>query len=171
MSDCSGHVRGALRAIRVRTATTYSWRGERSPRLSPAVNRLLTEKTARTYLLHQLQSRLYADFYIRGGADVPSSESLWSNELGGCDASEFLETLVAANTSSGSWEGSWEVLSSTAEEVVVRRGGLSLWVRPDDCEAAGSGAMSPGGPVRLRLPREMLGVSPGYYLCCWRPGE
>jgi hypothetical protein len=47
---------------------SFSCNGQQSIRLAPRVKRAMTEKTARRYLRYQLQSHLYSDFYIRGGA-------------------------------------------------------------------------------------------------------
>jgi hypothetical protein len=164
MIDYLGHISHALRATVFHSPTTYSWLGQCSPRLSPTVKRLLTAKTARNYLLHQLRARLYVDFYTRGGAASSPSAGEWTPDPGLGQGDQFSEALSAANSGLGSWESNWDVRSSTTDEVIVHRAGLTLWVRPEDCEAASGGPVTPGVPVRLRLPKEMLGISPGYYM-------
>jgi hypothetical protein len=118
----------------------------------------MTPKTARNYLLYQLQSKLYSDFYIRGIA----SSAVWNDGVTG--ASSFVEALSAANMGKGSCESGWEVQEAVADRVVVRRSGLTLWVRPEDCLVPDGGSLNVGVKLRLRLPKELLSVSPGFYV-------
>lgn len=120
----------------------------------------MTPATARDYLVHQLKGRIYSDLYTRGGA--PST--IWGNDGDVGDNPEvFASKLSAANTGVGSWEGGWCAVEATPTGVSVRKNGLLLWVRPDDClfpdvhEKAGTA-------VCLRLPKELFSMSPGYYL-------
>src|SRR5262249_9714299 len=53
------HVEAAIRATVFHSPTTFSWFGQPSPRLVPAVTRALTPQTARHYVLFLLQSQLY----------------------------------------------------------------------------------------------------------------
>src|SRR5262249_38576020 len=76
----------------------------------------------------------------------------------------FVEALSAANCGNGCWEPGWEVAAVRDAEVIVRRDGLTLWVRPQDCLLPESGEITPGCRVSLRFPKELLGISPGFYL-------
>ncbi len=76
----------------------------------------------------------------------------------------FAEAVSAANTGNGCWENGWEVLANTPDGVVVRRGGLTLWVRLEDCLIPKGGSREHGTVLRLHLPKELLGISPGYYM-------
>ena len=120
----------------------------------------MTPKTARNYLLYQLQSHLYNDFYIRGGA----SHSVWSDPGSETDALSFVETLSAANEGSGCHESGWEIQTVGEDHLVVRKGNLELWVRPEDYTAQKDRSSKPGACVVLRLPKELRGISPGYYM-------
>jgi hypothetical protein len=45
----------------------------------------------------------------------------------------------------------------------VCKNGLSLFVERETCRQPDGGPIEPGAGVRLRLPKELLGISPGYY--------
>jgi hypothetical protein len=76
----------------------------------------------------------------------------------------FVEALSAANSGRGYWEDGWEVRATVDGKVVVRRGGLELWARPEDCLVPEGSTISPGMQVRLRFPKEYLSISPGFYM-------
>ena len=163
MIDYSSHVKNALEATVFHSPTTFSWNGQSSPRIPSSVKRHLSARSARDFLLYHLRSRLYVDFYLRGGA--PPSLSIWTDDFGDTRRIQFGSELSAANSGGGCWEGAWHVISASPTEVIVRRGGLAIWVRPEDCRAPAGGTVCQGSQVALRLPKEMLGVSPGYYMC------
>ncbi|MDQ2775705.1 MAG: T3SS effector HopA1 family protein [Acidobacteriota bacterium] len=120
----------------------------------------MTARTARNYLLNQLQNQLYTEFYIRGKA----SSRLWNDEIEMTRGTDFVDTLSAANAGSGCRESGWEVVEATADEVAIRRNRLTLWVTRADLEAPGSQAISCGADLKLRMPKELRSISPGYYL-------
>jgi hypothetical protein len=153
-------VREAIEATAITSPTTYTWFGKAAPRLPRAVRRALTDETARGYLVHTLQSRLYGDFYIRGSAVATRSERHASVSERGT----FVAALSSANVASGAQESGWEVLRHAEGHVVVRREGLELWVRPEECLGLDGSVPPPGAEVGLRMPKELLGVSPGYYV-------
>jgi hypothetical protein len=160
MADYCDQVKLAVEATVFYSPTAYSCFGRDSPKLSPRIKRAMTPRTARNYLLYQLQSQLYSDFYIRGTA----SPRVWSDGGGVTDGAAFVETLSAANMGNGCWENGWDVQTATPGEVVVRRAGLTLWVRPEDCLSPDGSPIEPGTELRLRFPKELLGISPGYYM-------
>lgn len=160
MNDYVGQVKTAINGTVFHSASSYSWLGNESARLSPRIRRAMTSRTERNYLLYQLQSQLYADFYIRGGAS-----SMVMSEYGGpTDAVAFVQDLSDANCGTGSWESGWEVLAHLPDEVIVRRAGLTLWVQPEDCSVKDGDAIEPGINLKLRLPKELRSISPGYYM-------
>jgi hypothetical protein len=67
----------AVRATEVHSPIIYSWFGKRSERLPSALKRSLTPRTARGYLLFNLRSQLYADFYCQGFCDAYQARSGW----------------------------------------------------------------------------------------------
>jgi hypothetical protein len=126
----------------------------------------MTPRTARNYLLYQLHSRLYSEFYIRGG----ESPAPWSGG-GVVSSAAFVEALSAANTGTGCWDGGWEIQAVGPSEVAVRRGDLVLRSRSQDCQIPEGRSMEPGTKARLRFPKEMLGISPGYYMALGEQGD
>ena len=82
----------------------------------------------------------------------------------GLRGAPFLAALSSANTGTGFWEGGWDVVRHVDGNLVVRRDGLELWVRPDDCLLRDATIPPPGSATSLRMPKEFLGASPGYYV-------
>lgn len=159
MSGCLEQVTTSVTETVFHSATSYSWRGHDSARLSPRIKRAMTPMTARNYILYQLQSQLYADFYILGG----TLGSVFGNQFGTRDSS-LVDSLSAANAGTGCRESGWVVQTSGQEVITVRRGGLQLWVAPEDCFLPEGGRFEVGRPVTLRLPKDLPGISPGYYM-------
>lgn len=154
-------VEEAVRATELLSPTTYSWFGKRAEQLAPAIRRSLTPRTARSYLLFNLRSRLYADFYCQGFADPTGQERPGLPAVG---MTPFVEALSAANSGSGCWEGGWEARTIVNGKVSVCKGGLELWARPEDCLLPEGGVIASGMQLRLRFPKEYLSISPGFYM-------
>jgi class II lanthipeptide synthase len=161
MSDYRGQVEAAIRATVFQTPTTFSWFGKLSPQLTRLVRRALTPETARAYLLFNLQSQLYKDFYCRGFAAPARREVIG---LPAVEAMSFVQQLSDANGGSGCWENGWEVRAIEGDRLVVQRRGLELRAGPDDYRASRDCPIEPGMRLSLRFPKELLNVSPGFYL-------
>lgn len=161
MSGYRKQIEEALNAIALNSPISYWWFAKRSPQLSPGVKRLLPPNTARNYLLFNLQLQLYGDFYCRGFAS-PSDQT--AAGLPPAGRTPFVEELSAANCGTGYWENGWEVRTIRQGEVIVQRGGLELWVRPKDCLIPQGNSIAPGLPLSLRFPKELPGISPGFYM-------
>ena len=73
MNDYRKQVEAAIRATVFHSPTNYSWFGNQSWALTPAIKRALTPQTARNYLLSNLRSQLYTDFYCPGLA-MPTAQ-------------------------------------------------------------------------------------------------
>jgi hypothetical protein len=154
------HVEAVLRATRFLSPTSYSWFGKQLQPLPRMTKRALNGKTARDYLLFTLQSQLYSDFYVQGVAAPAQREPAEALT----DQTAFVDELSAANCGTGHWEDGWAVHAAGESEIIVRRGRLKLWVRPQDCLVPRGTPVAPGLPVSLRFPNELLNLSPGYYL-------
>jgi hypothetical protein len=126
----------------------------------------MTAKTARSYLVFQLQSRLYSDFYIGGNRPL----SNWS-ESPSIDALTFARCLSSANAGTGCREDGWTLLQVNANEAVVSKGGLRLHIRPDEYASTRGASRESGSPVALCLPKELLNASPGYYMALGNRGD
>jgi hypothetical protein len=153
-------LRAAVRAVQVHTATSYSWLGERSPRLLPGLKSALTPEAASSLLRHTLQLRLYRDFYCLGWPQAGTRTAAAHRVR---HAADFVAELSQANAGKGFWASGWTVRATEAGRLAVRRNGLELLAQASDCAADGA-AIAPGVPVGLRFPKEMLGASPGYYM-------
>jgi hypothetical protein len=160
VTDHVERVTAAAAATSIRLPVEFSWFGEASPPLPARVRQALTARTARSYLLHAVQTRLYQDFYLRGVASPTSWDS-----TGGLPAARaaVIGRLSSANAGDGFWESGWTLVSAGPDEAVVSRDGLQLRVRPEDCPVPLEASPRPG-PVRLRMPKEFLNLSPGFYM-------
>jgi hypothetical protein len=154
-------VEEAVRAVEILSPTTYSWFGHHSGQLPPRVKRSLTPTTARSYLLFNLRSQLYSDFYCQGLATPARQET---DGLPAAGMTPFVEALSAANSGSGYWEDGWEVRTIMNGRVVVRRGDLELCTPLEDCLIAEGSAVASGTQLSLRFSKEFLSISPGFYM-------
>jgi hypothetical protein len=116
-------------------------------------------EVAREYLLYTLTNRLYAQFYCPGTA-VPARPVA---RRGHGRAGWFVAALAQANAGVGPWEPGWTVEALDGPAVVVRRGDLRFLARADQCRPAGAAPASDGS-VSVRLPKDLLGFSPGFYM-------
>jgi hypothetical protein len=148
----------ALQALRIEAPTSFTWLGEPGPTLPPEVGSAMDPQTALSYLRFTLQGHLYANFYTRGTAAPARGTQDLQPEVGW---TPFVDSLSAANSGSGSRDPGWVVEREDEDgRIVVSREGLSLWAQPDD--VAGASA-EPGAQVSVRLPKELLRLSPGFY--------
>lgn len=160
-------IQDALDAVNIRSAISFSWFGNPSPRLSVLTNRAMTDSTKRDYLSYQLQKRLYGDFYCKGSA-TPGGEQ--RNTLRRTPTTPFIEALSAANTGTGAKERGWSVVSVAGDLVTMARDGLCVWARREDTYAATDDRLSPGELRAVRLPKELRKMSPGYYMALGNEG-
>ncbi len=167
MSDYRKQVEEAIQAIVVDAPTSYWWFGKRSPQLSKKVKLLLTRNTARNYLLFNLQSQLYSDFYCRGFAAPDMQAAAGLPPVG---KTPFVEEVSAGNCGTGYWEDGWEVGAVKHGDVIVHKGGLQLWVHSEDCLIAPGASIGTGLRVSLRFPKELLQMSPGFYMALGNEG-
>jgi hypothetical protein len=119
----------------------------------------MTSKTARSYLVYQLQSRLYSDFYIRGSASAS-----YRGEAPAAETMAFARTLSTANAGTGCRENGWAIVEANANEIAVSKGGPRLHVHPSECSPARGVPVQKGCTVALHLSKELLNASPGYYM-------
>jgi hypothetical protein len=160
MNDHLQNVTNAIRETVFHSPTSFSCLGQRCARLMPRLQHAMTPATARKYLLYQLQSRLYNEFYVRGGAAAPN----WSSGTGTADPISFVDVLSRANAGTGCHEPSWTLVRLDATECVLRKDGLTLFVRPDEYRIEDNGVFEASSTVCLLLPKELRSASPGYYL-------
>jgi hypothetical protein len=151
-------VETAFEALRIEGPTSFSWYGEPTAPLPAETVEQMGAEAARAYLHDRLRELLYGSFYCTGRA-VPRQSEPGVGPLG---ASAFIDSLSRANQGSGSRAAGWTVVRADADgRLVVRRHALSLWVRPEEVQGPGT---APGTEVSIRMPPELLRLSPGFYV-------
>jgi Lanthionine synthetase C-like protein/HopA1 effector protein family len=164
MIDYRKQVEEAIAATTLHSSTTYSWFGKRDPRLPQTVRRELTPNTARSYLLYNLRSLFYDNFYCKGFAAPPPPTEEAPTAQPAARGTPLVQELATANCGTGRWSDGWEVRMVRDDEVTVRREGLELRARPQEYWVPPGGQIVPGARLRLRLPHESLQASPGFYV-------
>lgn len=154
-------IREAVSAIRIYSPTGYHWFGAAGSRLSAQMRRILTPQQARDYLLYDLTSRLYNDYYLRGFAAPATKQASYINRTG---FTPFVAKLSAANCGTGNWDEGWQVLTVGRDWVDVFRNDLRLRAPLHSCAVIRGARVEPGETARLRFPKERLGISPGFYM-------
>src|SRR5438876_2045674 len=154
-------VEAVIRATTVHSRMVYSWFGKLSPQPHTSVRRALTPQIKRKWLRYDLQSRLYKDFYCRGFPSPAEEEVLNGQDLG---VTSFVRQLSVANAGKGCCSNGWSVHTVRGCNVVVRGAGLELSVRPRDCRIPRDGLIEAGVRLGLHFPKELLSVSPGFYV-------
>ncbi|MQA28217.1 MAG: hypothetical protein GEU82_00050 [Luteitalea sp.] len=114
-----------------------------------------------------MQGQLYRGFYCCGLAQPEPAPG--DQGSGPVSDAEFTAELSNANGGHGFWEAGWTVAridGSTGEggTVVVSKAGLTLGVTRDQIRLAERSGPAPGTELAIRLPKELFGISPGYYV-------
>jgi hypothetical protein len=162
VSDTRLLVTEAVLALRVHSATRYSWFGRMSPRLPPRITSALTARTARDYLVHTLALQLYSDFYLRGHAEAAQ----WPLPSMATTRHTFERSLSAANRGRGYRDDRWQVRGLDGDRAVVGQGGLELTVSRHELLETGGGEVAVGSRTALQMPKELLRIAPGFYTAC-----
>jgi len=147
-------------AVTIHTLTEYSWCGRATLRLPAALRRMISPATARNVLLHQLQTQLYRDFYCPGQV-IPHPRA--GDHPAGAGHGPFATQLAAANHGQGYWRPTRSAGGTDSGRVAVEADGLLVYARATDSMFVSTGP-SPGEPGELRFPKDLLGISPGFYL-------
>jgi len=163
------HMLDAIAAVEIYSPTSFAWFGTRSPQLPRKLKAHLTPEACRDYLKYNLVSSLYNNFYCRGAARPYS----FQHDVSQVEQSSapFVARLSEANSGSGRWEGGWEVKGIEEGVVIAQSGGLQVYVQPEECGTETAGDQSgdsastptPGSFIKLRTPKELLRISPGFY--------
>lgn len=160
-------MQAALEAVRIRSATSFSWFGSPSPDVPRTASLAMTPEDKRNYLCHQLQLRLYSDFYTKGAAAPGTEPGSITKPTSG---TLFVTALSEANAGTGAREGGWTVVDVDGDLVTVARDGLQVWVTRNEIYADLEGDPSPGQTRAVRFPKELLKLSPGFYLALGNEG-
>ena len=141
------------------TATGFSWRGTWHLVLPVAARRTLTPADQRQGLTSRLETHLYSNFYCPGGL---RTESSWRAPSSHASTVQHVEQLSAANRGDEHFDPDWWVVSADGDELVVIKDGLRLRVVRGDCRSEGK--LLQGVEVSVRTSKEMLSMTPGFYL-------
>lgn len=152
-------IKSAVSAVEILSPTMYSWFGTSSPPLSAKLRQTLSPDTLRKYLIGSLQFQLYKDFYCKEVAQ-PAVDSPKDRPT---IITPFVEELIKNNNGHGQSSPEWYVCSiSNDGRLVVKKKGLSLCVQSRDCDS--DQAIAAGTTLRLQFPKDLTGISPGFYL-------
>jgi hypothetical protein len=162
MSAAASQARAALDAIRILGPARYAWFGTPSDALPPQTEAMMAPADARAYLAYSIAGRLYADFYTVGTARPIGLDATMGYVA--ASLTPFVQSLSTANTGTGAREGGWRVVSAEEDALVVQRpDGLRFRAQPGEVAAA-DGALAAGAAVAVLMPKELLRLSPGFYM-------
>jgi hypothetical protein len=161
MTSCREEIAGAIRATVFLSPGKYSWFGKPSPRLTAQFEHALSQKAIQSWLLLALQFQLYSDFYCLGTATPSVKEP---NAFTHQDVGEFIDELSSSNCGAGYLAEGWQITSLPDNELIARRNGLAFRVQKTDCHTSNGDLLDPAARVSLRFPKELLGISPGFYM-------
>jgi Lanthionine synthetase C-like protein/HopA1 effector protein family len=161
MTNCREQIEGVIQATVFLSPSKYSWFGKSSPRLTAQFERGFSAKAIQSWLLLTLQGQLYSDFYCQGTATPSVKEaSAYAHQ----NVGEFIDELSSSNCGAGYLAEGWQIASQPNTELIARRNGLALCVQKADCHSGNGDSLDPANRVSLRFPKELLGISPGFYM-------
>jgi hypothetical protein len=154
-------VRGVLRSTTLRLPLAFYWFGRKNAIVPGPVRERLTEAQARDYLLYDIQATLYGSWYTQGLA-VASPPPTPAVALRG--RTPFASILSEANQGQGSSESGWTVHRVEHDVAVIGKGGVVLRAHVADCIRPAGQPLDSGMVVRLRMQKDLFGMSPGFYM-------
>jgi hypothetical protein len=152
-------VAAMLDAVAILGPTRYAWLGRASRPLRASIQAEMDDSARRNYLALCLRAEIYRSFYCQGG---PVS-ARW-DERGPASADPWLiEEMSQANTGHGSWQPGWKVERLDDDDAVLVTDRLRARVPVSDCRRAQAAPLCPGARAEIRVPKELLELSPGFY--------
>lgn len=140
--------------------TSYSWFGKEPFAMPKWTLRAFTAEEVRNFVLLNLQSDLYTNFYCRGYA-APVGEA---HRLVGKEPDAFAQKLHVANHGRGFSEGEpWRIEEVRRSDFIVSRDGLEMRARSSDLLKR-TKLLKPKARISLRLTQGIFDGSPGFYL-------
>jgi hypothetical protein len=161
MNEARQLAAAALEAAKVETRFSHSWFGVASQAVPAETASAMSDEAARAILVYGLQAQLYSDFYCAGAA----RPAVAAGGSGGLQVlTPFMQALSDANAGAGTRESSWTVVAEDGDELVVSRAGVGVrfWASPADVIASDN--PRPGATIGLTMPKELLRLSPGFYM-------
>jgi hypothetical protein len=150
-------IKAAIQATVFHSDTTFSWLGHQSAPIHARVRTHLSPSLARSYLHFNLKLRLYANFYCRGfPTPVEPRAVLFDNHN-----TPFIQQLSGANAGQGYWKEYLPIRFLEGGEAIIAVEGLEVRVKQTVEQNTGT---TPEEPLRIKLFKEFLGMSPGFYV-------
>lgn len=150
-------VLAALRAVELRPPRAFLWFGRRET--------VSDDGDQRELLVARIARRLHRDFFSAGAPQPRRGGPVTAPDDGGA----FVRALSQANGGHGAWQSDWRVAPAEDGDDdadgtvrVVRPDGLTLLAPAEAVAVEGEAAAGPS--VRVRLPKELRGFSPGFYV-------
>jgi len=154
-------LRQAVEAVTITSPVSFNWFGKAADNLPRRLQGELPADKVRGFLTFALQGRLYEDFYCAG---EPRATDAGAEKRAAFGRLDFVESLSQANQGEGGWDPSWTVARREGDILVVSRNGLSLKVEQANVRPADGQDLVAGATVQVRFPKELVGVSPGFYM-------
>jgi hypothetical protein len=160
MSLYQEQILSAIRATKIEASTRYRWFDNAGPSLDTDSEQKLSAANARNFLLYHLRSELYINFYCSGLARERTIQPAFASE----GDPDLVAALSSVNRRVAFCDEDWLIHSRHDSEFVVTKDGLSIIAEQADIVQANELSLVPGTKITLRLPKEFLGFSPGFYL-------
>jgi hypothetical protein len=141
--------------------SSFTWFGDREPALPARLARGLPRELLCDHLADTLRRRMYSDFYCRGRATPVASRASRGRSAA---PAGYQAELSAANGGHGSWDAGWVVQDVEHGRMRVEQRGFTITVAEGDCRWTLGLRPQAGMAAYVRMPKELLALSPGYYL-------
>ncbi|HEX7104070.1 MAG TPA: lanthionine synthetase LanC family protein [Nitrolancea sp.] len=148
-------------ALRVGLPDRHRWFGEWSRSAPKDVAPRIDPETRRRLLIAHVQSRLYRQFYLTGGA-TPDPHA--ATPLPAPNENPFVHSFAEANRGTGTWQSGWVVVERSEAGVWAERDGLTVWLEPGEYRNAMGLPATANGAISVLLPKDLPSRSPGFYL-------
>ena len=177
MSIFAEQVASLLDAVAIGSGPDFTWLGVPDDGGDQSLTGQIDNDILRAEFARRLTRRIYQDFYcsgeIRRANDPDRSADVRRAPMTGL--------LANANSGAGQWNSGWVVVEELEDgSVLAKQNGLTLRVPADHVRSrigtsdACPGEVGTGSPTRtcvtresrivVKLPKELLGMSPGHYL-------
>lgn len=159
MNGFFAQISDAVNAVTILSPTSFAWFGAPARPVPAGLRAALAPAVARRLLLAALRDRLYADFYLQGGAAPTRGLRISAHPAA---RAAFVAALARSNSGRGQWDDGWDVLAVEPDGGLrVERDGIVLSVARGAWHAGGN-APEPGTRVRIGPLRDEPALAPGF---------
>ena len=189
MNEYLRQIELAVRHTKFYSQTSYSLFGKANNKIAlTKVKALLSNREVHHYILQSLKSQLYSEFYCCGSPRPISHYYQRQDNLNDYDLSDpwYVESLSKADSGRGNIDDGWKIcaLNNNGEDscsggddddeydrkaglvAVSKDSVLRLFAQPQELSIPQQrhSYLTVGMKVGLRIPNEMRGISPGFYM-------